>query len=428
MKSVLLLHEIIIQILNDAGKGLTIAELAREIESNKLWNKPSDGKMPTNSQISARISSKKDLFYKDKNGLIYHKEVADENRLFRLTWNTEKWVKPIQHQWKPSNQGNSNIAHENQYGYGHEEWLFNDLFFHDGYQYGVIRGASNIRNQFKVIKEAFLFTINQETSERFVVGSIKNLELIADYSQLNSIAKELLKNAQPQMRLDLIRCKADANNLKNQFEPCIRFKLEDARIYRNMQPSEELNSIKYRRFMPYIIEGALEDWLLRIAPVDDEVFHFSEGKAKNTLSYEKNIRAGKKKITRQHSAITDALEVWLNADHSLYHGKLSIESCKFGVNIADIVIQHPDNTYTIMEVKTSYNVRRNIREALGQLLDYASWYSDLNIKNIIIVSPCALEFKDLTFLRRIKKMIKMNLQYWQYLPKSTSNKFIITSE
>ncbi len=85
-----------------------------------------------------------------------------EIRLMRITWNTNNWEIPSGHYWSKTNQGKTNIAHENQYGYGHEEWLFNARFKINGFQYGYLRGVDRLPQNLETIDKVYLYTINTE--------------------------------------------------------------------------------------------------------------------------------------------------------------------------------------------------------------------------------------------------------------------------
>jgi len=64
-----------------------------------------------------------------------------DKRQMRITWNEFNWEKPSGHFWTKENQEKSNVAYENQYGFGHEEWLFNPRYRVNGFQYGYVRGV-----------------------------------------------------------------------------------------------------------------------------------------------------------------------------------------------------------------------------------------------------------------------------------------------
>ena len=66
---------------------------------------------------------------------------------------------------------------------------------------------------------------------------------------------------------------------------------------------------------------------------------------------------------------------------------------------------------TIFEIKTSLDIRLNIRESVGQLLDYALWLNDRRKINIYTVSPIMPDTSTLMYLKRLKSNIKLNMGY-----------------
>ena len=99
-----------------------------------------------------------------------------EKRVARITWNDNGWVLPSGTYGKSKDLN----SHENVYGYGHEEWLFDFSKIIDNYHYGFLEP---VRKQYDAyIGKKFyvwLYSINNETKKRFWVGEINNLEVIS---------------------------------------------------------------------------------------------------------------------------------------------------------------------------------------------------------------------------------------------------------
>lgn len=79
----------------------------------------------------------------------------------RLTFNENNWIVPSGHAWKKENQGKTNIAYENQYGFGHEEWIFNTRYFIDEFQYGYIRGLRRFHSPKSKVDKVHLDTVKK---------------------------------------------------------------------------------------------------------------------------------------------------------------------------------------------------------------------------------------------------------------------------
>jgi hypothetical protein len=342
---------------------------------------------------------------------------AVEKRLLRITWNENNWDIPSGHRWLKKNQGNSNIAHENQYGFGGEEWLFNSRYNIGGFQYGFIRGIWDVSN-IDFIDEAYLFSINSRTKERFLIAKLKNIELLY-IEDLSRKVKNIFDKYNHESIEELKGVNADYTKYSPKgFYPVIRFKMEDAEIFDVPRLINELKKgNKYNRFKAYIVDDKLQNLLDGV--INTKPFFFSPGKRKNAnSSYIKTGSGKSSKIEGLHSQIINELENYLKPEFNISLNNISVEKTAFGENVADIVVQHKDETYSIYEVKTSHNTRYNIRDAIGQLLDYALWHNNIMIKDLTIVTPSLISHEQNEFLKRLKDILKIELNYLQYTPNS----------
>src|SRR5579883_227646 len=98
-----------------------------------------------------------------------------EKRIARLCWNDRGWVRPSGTSGKSKNTD----SHEGEYGWGHEEWLFDTGKLIDGYHYGFIEPVYKSWNSFIGRKyDVWLYAINDETRKRYWIGEIKELEVL----------------------------------------------------------------------------------------------------------------------------------------------------------------------------------------------------------------------------------------------------------
>lgn len=410
-----LLHNIIRDVLLKSKAPLSVRQIHTIIEKGKLWYRPSDNQLPKVEQISARVNNYKHLFLRE-NGVVYlvdyNKSTKAENRLLRLTWNTNSWVVPCGHKWKKSNQGKTNVAHENQFGFGGEEWLFNPRYEINGFRYGFIRGAEGL-SKLKMVDKVILFTINQNTSERFLIGEINQLEIIVNNETALKAAEDLMDKYYSVMRKELKMVDADLNGFHKQgFLANVRFKVNNINLYNKLLPVPNLSKEKYRRFIPYKIYGGLEQTI--DSYLSESKFIFRNGIASTTTKYSKTSKKSIKTVERIHSEITNDLIEFLKPSYSVEKKNISVEKTSFGNNIADIVLKHTKDNISIIEVKTSDNVRRNIREALGQLLDYALWHSEIQVLELIIVVPNILNEREISLFEKIRSLVGLKLSLWRW--------------
>mgnify|MGYP000448125579 CR=1 FL=1 len=58
----------------------------------------------------------------------------------------------------------------------------------------------------------------------------------------------------------------------------------------------------------------------------------------------------------------------------------------------------------------------NIRNALGQILEYAYLDDQVSIEKLIIIGPVELKDHEKIYLNRINQLLAPDLEYWAYLP------------
>jgi hypothetical protein len=85
----------------------------------------------------------------------------------------------------------------------------------------------------------------------------------------------------------------------------------------------------------------------------------------------------------------------------------------------DIVVRQNDE-YWFYEIKTSDSPRICIRQALGQLLEYAFWSGEQNATRLIVVGEAALDEEGTKYLITLKKLFSLPIEYEQIVIKSDS--------
>jgi hypothetical protein len=198
---------------------------------------------------------------------------SKNKRIMRLSWNTNNWEIPSGHSWKVSNQGKSQIAYENQYGYGHEEWLFNERFRIDGYQYGYIRGVNNLSADIEKIDQVSLYTIRDD-KQRCLVGNLFDVEIIEGYEVEQKKIERLISLYRASMVEELKNVNADYDYFKtDHLLPNVKFKWDEANILNQPLPVDFLDGAEFNRFQAYYLKEDLEEATLNEFKKESK-FHF----------------------------------------------------------------------------------------------------------------------------------------------------------
>lgn len=91
------------------------------------------------------------------------------------------------------------------------------------------------------------------------------------------------------------------------------------------------------------------------------------------------------------------------------------------------VLVHDKDVFTLIEIKTDPNVWKNIRDGLGQLLEYQFIlrpYIQHKKNKLIIVSPAQMNNEASEYLNYLNASGKLEVEYKQYVPGSFSFSFI----
>lgn len=334
-----------------------------------------------------------------------------DKRQMRITWNENNWEKPSGHPWRKENQEKKNIPFENQYGYGHEEWLFNPRYRIDGYQYGFVRGVENAKLMKKRIDELYLYT-KDPNANQFLIGVLRNVERIRiDEVELKTVKETFVKFHEESLE-ELKDVNADCSRIETEklIEPILRFKWSDATILEEPIPVI-IDQVKYKRYTPYRLTDELVNALIE-ASVETPTLEFFEGKANSTFTYTKNTKKGKREITSLHVEILENLYNLLVANTNPANN--SAEKSRVNGKIIDLLEKVDKDKFNFYEIKTRNSGLSNIREGLGQILEYALLDKKVNPNKLIIIGPSELKPFEMEYLEKLKSTISIPLEFWQY--------------
>jgi len=333
-----------------------------------------------------------------------------DKRQMRITWNEFNWEKPSGHFWTKENQEKSNVAYENQYGFGHEEWLFNPRYRVNGFQYGYVRGVEKASLDNEMINELYLYTKDTE-GNYFFVGILKNVLRITENKAEQVLIKKTFDKYFKIAIDELKEVNSDYTELQRTgMTPTLKFKWEDANILEEPIPVI-INDSKYRRYQSYKLTKELEDF-------SNDYFEkkikldFRPGKAKNKSSYTVSRKKGKREVKSLHVEILDYL--YNKRLEKTNKERLSVEKSSVNGKIIDLLEKVGDSKFIFYEVKTSNSGLTNIRDAIGQILEYALIDEKIIAQMLIIIGPARLNKTEKRYLERLKQNISIEIKYWFY--------------
>lgn len=81
------------------------------------------------------------------------------------------------------------------------------------------------------------------------------------------------------------------------------------------------------------------------------------------------------------------------------------------------VAVHRGKAYWFYEIKTANSPRECLREALGQLLEYAFWRGALNVTRLIVVGEHAIDKECESYLQLLKEHFSLPVEYQRIVVK-----------
>jgi hypothetical protein len=349
----------------------------------------------------------------------YIEEVFEEKELqrraCRITWNTNGWVMPS----GPTGKSKSTDAHEGNYGYGHEEWLFDTGKIIDGYHYSFLEPIR--KNQDAYTNQNFniwLYSINGQTKDRYWIGEINNVNVI-EREESDKIYEIYLQKGWIKEMEDQIKFSGGTDagfsdwkgiNLFN-----VKFKISDIKIQEDyvLIPKENPINILSR----YVFANFKEEFILEKEELSDN-FKFVHTE---TTDAEDSSDVKTKKVIRQPKAIEivylhDGISKSLTKSLRSEFGEKNVMRehwAGYGANRIDIIVNKKDKL-SFYEIKTYASIKNCIREAIGQLMEYCFYPSTQKAVELIIVSQTPADTNTKKYMAQLRSCLNIPLYYQSY--------------
>lgn len=185
-------------------------------------------------------------------------------------------------------------------------------------------------------------------------------------------------------------------------------------ILGNRQPAAtadlELVLDDFDRLLPlyeYVESGGEVEPVATVA----EPFRFTPGLTERKRSAVMSRIPREVNMDLRHTQIQEALYARLVAEFGA--DNVSGEQGSGAGTFVDMALRHGRDTYWFYEIKTAYSARACIREALGQLLEYAYWPGSPTVERLIIVGEAPLDADATAYLAQLRQRFGLPLEYEQ---------------
>lgn len=334
-------------------------------------------------------------------------EISGDYRLARICWNSDGWIKPSGENGKSKLLG----THEKENGFGHEEWLFDTSKLIDGYHYSFLEPIYKHQETFEGKNfHIGLYTINYETKKRYWLGFINNVEVVRTQDAEKIKAKYELDGWYKEMinQLKEVNAKAESINSWNDGQLFnIRYRPENLKIV-NYEPIPEDHPIyNISRYTFIKSQSIITSFLLN--EYDNTIFIARPGEPTGSDENSSHQRAPKMvQVKKKHLEIQKKLLRFLRENFG--DDNVTWEFNTESRTQVDIARKDGNHLY-FYEIKTYPSLRTSIREAFGQLIEYAHWSERLETIDLIIVTDLPIDDSSKRYISYLRDNYNIPISY-----------------
>jgi hypothetical protein len=358
-------------------------------------------------KFSSSERSKISFYLKDKKSKKESVTLVPERKVARIVYNTNSWASPSGWLSKSKNKN----THEGKFGFGYDEWLFSFDSPRNNFHYGFIEGIYNGFNKHKGrIYDIQLFTIDSLTKTKYWVGKISRCQVLTDIEYNAFIAKG--GNGHHSRVQQLKAIGLYSGRVKRDFKAtlaCVKFKKEDVKLF------EPLIPIIGNSFMKTKWRYKLYDWqkdaVIKTLVNSEFVFSPSGPNGIVTVVRAKSNPPAPKEIKQLHRQIAEGLYKSLVKE---FQRKNIGCDCSTGGGTYIDMVRKLKNSFVFYEIKTYRDIRKNVREAFGQLMEYAYWKCNKKIVSMIIVSDSLPDENLKGYFKFLRSNFKIPVFYQQF--------------
>lgn len=333
------------------------------------------------------------------------------DKVARICYNTEGWTRPS----GPIGKSKNPDTHEANHGFGHEEWLFDFSKLINGYHYGFLEPIYKYPTTY--VGKVFnvnLFTIDSESKKKYWVGEIRDLEVIG-LEENKRVKKEYQKRGwynEMENHLDLLGLDSSllGDWMDNEWLFNVKYKPENCIIDNLVEVDPKDKAIPSTRYT-LINLNKLPDELEEKEEVQ-EFFGPPQKSGPKPNFVKASTRASGPRISEIphiHYKITESLYQYLEkSGFTVEYERVSPAGGKVDM------IAWKGKKATFFEIKTYPNAKACIREALGQVLEYALYPADSRADMLVIVSQNKTTDSDQAYIKHLRKSLNLKLEYWAF--------------
>lgn len=320
-------------------------------------------------------------------------------KVARIAYNSRGWRGPTGEAARAEAEGTFN----NVNGFGYEDWLFRNEWTVDGWRYAFLQGVN--KSHARLIRErrpfdVVLFTVRPDRRRQYI-ATIDDVECLSSEQAANALDAFRENGWLDKMKREVLDVAGNTDALDNPtYAPDIlniRFKLGNARMYPDETFAEPDDPIHL--WNRYLLTEAL--------PAIPTMGRAARSGSESIPTAEPHVRAAQQAITvcPEHVAMQARLMRELQQEFP-NRPVLRERAC------VDVQVE-TDQERWLFEIKTDLSPRAVLRQALGQLLEYAHFATarDGRKLHLVAVGRTPLAPEDAAYLDRLRTDYGLPLDY-----------------
>lgn len=314
---------------------------------------------------------------------------APEKYVARICWNSANWVHPTGE--APSIERATYVT---EAGFGLEEWLFNFQWVLDGWEYGFLQPVNRSLAKAQGTTIDIRLCAISPKAEWFYVAHVPRCEVLTE-EQAEYARREFKRRGWFQDMVDQVRAVRGKARELSVARPTLlfnlRFRPKAVSIYGPMRRVGARDPTRScRRFVLVGLRGTRRrverDWQTRVGTTE------LPGPGRRS----------------RHAVMPVVMNM---VEHQLQKELLRLLAKRYGKGavvaeegFADLKIRHA-RKLTIVEIKSDPRPRFAIREALGQLLEYAfiGERSGESLADLVVAGPGEITDPDHAYVKHLRK-------------------------
>jgi hypothetical protein len=327
------------------------------------------------------------------------------NKICRICWNTRDWRQPTGEAAKLEKGGTTRTYVQTQ-GYGLEEWIFNFSWLHrDGNKYGYLQPIAKYRSKYEGTTFNILVYARNPNKEPCAIAELHNVTVLTLEEAASAINYMKQNHWLREMEQDLEQIPfAKALPKKSDQIVNIKFDPERVRFYEPFRVFPKGHQTRRNvRYQPL-------NWTDRRSQAATLARRSTSTKQKSEDEVIRKAVAATA-YNPVHNKIQNAMKVLLSRMHGAQFVKLDDDGVDVVLNL--------DGTRVFYEVKTHPTAKACIRDALGQLLEYAVYPKAKRADRLVVVGDGKPTREDAQYLRHLRAHLPLPVHYatWNWKDK-----------